>query len=140
MLNGICFLSSTTPSPLLLRPLAWPSCLTSLVRRELRLASFLASVESALEAEGSLDPLDPVSRVDVLDERDLVASRAALAGDDGARSKEILPDLEANSQQTIQKSHTGYSILTLYQRLPYLAITLSLLPIQFLYHLQSVAE
>lgn len=33
-----------------------------------------------------------------------------------------------------------YYMLTLYHRTPYLPTTLSLLPIQFLYHLQSVAE
>ena len=39
------------------------------------------------------DALDAVRRVDILDERDLVAGGAALAGGDGAVGEEELPDL-----------------------------------------------
>jgi hypothetical protein len=39
------------------------------------------------------DALDSVSRVDVLDESDLVAGGTTLAGDDGRVGKEELPDL-----------------------------------------------
>lgn len=40
-----------------------------------------------------VDALDTMRRVDVLDKGDLVASRGSLAGDDGRRSEEVLPDL-----------------------------------------------
>ena len=40
-----------------------------------------------------MDTLDSVGGVDVLDERDLIAGGASLAGDDGAVGKEVLPDL-----------------------------------------------
>jgi len=54
----------------------------------------LASCKTALKTELAGYALDSVERVDVLDERDLVASCATLAGDDGAVSKEELPDAE----------------------------------------------
>ena len=40
-----------------------------------------------------------VRRVDVLDERDLVAGRRALAGDDGRVGQEVLPNLLHTSHQ-----------------------------------------
>lgn len=50
-------------------------------------------LEGAAEAVLRGDALDPVGRVEVLDNRDLVARGTALARDDGGVGKEELPDL-----------------------------------------------
>jgi hypothetical protein len=42
----------------------------------------LAGIESAGETELAMDTLDTMSRVDVLDQSDLIASCGSLAGDD----------------------------------------------------------
>lgn len=58
----------------------------------------------ALECELGLNTLDTVSRIDVLDHRDLVAGGGALAGDDGRIGKEVFPDLDRSEnvwKQTI---------------------------------------
>jgi hypothetical protein len=96
----------------------------------------LASSESTGKGELSLDSLDSVNRVDVLDEGKLVASGGALAGDDGGVSKEEFPNLCI----LVIHQPNMMSEPTLYHLLPYLALTLSLLAIQFLYHLHKVAE
>ena len=49
--------------------------------------------QSAREAELGGDSFDAVRGVDVLDERDLVACCAALAGDDGRVGEEVFPYL-----------------------------------------------
>ena len=49
------------------------------------------------KAELGVDTLNAVRGVDVLDQGDLVASRGALARDDGGVCKEVLPDLEPTS-------------------------------------------
>lgn len=50
--------------------------------------------------------LNTVGRVDVLDQRDLVASSTTLAGDDGGVSKEELPDLFTNVECQRALSYT----------------------------------
>lgn len=45
------------------------------------------------KTELGLDTINTVGRVDVLDEGELPAGRTTLAGGDGGRSKEVLPDL-----------------------------------------------
>lgn len=49
--------------------------------------------KSARQIELVGNTLDTVSRVDVLDQDDLEAGGATLAGDDGRGSKEVLPNL-----------------------------------------------
>jgi hypothetical protein len=53
----------------------------------------LAGIESAGETELALDTLDTVSRVDVLDQSDLIASCGSLAGDDRGVGEEEFPNL-----------------------------------------------
>lgn len=60
---------------------------------ESRLASSLASLESALEGKLSWNALHTMCRVDVLDEGDLVARRTTLARGDNTVGKEVFPDL-----------------------------------------------
>lgn len=69
-----------------------------LATRERVLAGLLASLQRTAETIGVVDTLNTVSRVDVLDESDLVASSGTLAGNDGAVSEEELPDLESHCQ------------------------------------------
>lgn len=57
------------------------------------------SRQRALEPKLARHALNAVRRVDVLDQRDLVAGRAALARDDGAVGEEVLPYLR-KSQKT----------------------------------------
>lgn len=77
--------------------------------------------------------------VDVLDEGDLVACRGTLAGGDGGEGKEVFPYLFP--LLAIPTYHNeAKKKLTLNHLFPYLATTLSWLPIQFLYHFQRVAE
>lgn len=109
-----------------------------LARREGVLAGLLAGLERTAEAVCVVNSFNTVGRVDVLNEGDLVASRRTLAGDDGAVGEEELPDLQQQCQRTA--SFQQRNKLTLNQRSPYLATTFSLFAIQFLYHLQRVAE
>lgn len=104
---------------------------------KIRLNINLASSEGARKTELRRDSLDTMSRVNVLDQGDLVAGGGALTGDDGGGGKEEFPDLYV-SLAIIQK-HPSYRH-TRNHLLPYLATTFSLLPIQFRYHLQRVAE
>jgi hypothetical protein len=53
----------------------------------------LASCESCGQTELSVDTIDTVSGVQVLDQGDLVASCTSLSGNDGGVSQEVLPDL-----------------------------------------------
>lgn len=92
----------------------------------------------AMEAELRGDALDTMRRVDVLDQRDLEASGAALAGGDGGVGEEVLPDLVLSV--VILERDQGGSGRTRNHRLPYLASTFSRLPIQLRYHRHSVAE
>lgn len=108
-----------------------------LCHREARLASLLASIERTLQTKLAIDALNTVRRVDVLDQSDLVASRATLAGDDGAVGKEVFPYLRTCQQASFPDTCRRR---TLNHLAPYLATTCSLLPIQFLYHLHRVAE
>lgn len=64
-----------------------------LVRGEDSLCDVLCSVKSARETELGVNTLDTVSRVDVLNHGDLVASGGTLTGDDGRVGKEVFPDL-----------------------------------------------
>ena len=98
-------------------------------------------LETALESVLGRNTLDTVSGVDVLDQGDLEAGGTALARGNGGVGQEIFPNLSQpvstfskSCQEVIERQ------LTLNQRLPYLASTLSLLPSQFRYHLQRVAE
>jgi hypothetical protein len=96
-----------------------------------------------MQAKLTGDTLDSVLGVEILDQHNLVACCTALSGDDGRAGKEVLPYLRAKNQQlrlrvSIQTMQLGE--LTRNHRLPYLASTLPLLAIQFLYHLHSVAE
>ncbi len=104
---------------------------------EQRLASYFSGIESPRKRKLGVDTLDTVSRVDVLDQGNLVAGCSSLTGRDGGISKEKLPDLQTISYE-LKNSRLGK--LTLYHLAPYLALTLSWLAIQFLYHLQRVAE
>jgi hypothetical protein len=54
----------------------------------------LARRKTAHQAELTRHALDPMRAVDVLDKRNLVACRAALATDDGAVREEVFPDAE----------------------------------------------
>lgn len=85
--------------------------------------------------------------VDVLDEGELPASGTTLAGGDGRGGQEVFPDLKSKSlvkcskgmireESEIKENHEH----TLNHLFPYLASTLSLLPIQLRYHLHRVAE
>jgi hypothetical protein len=105
--------------------------------RESSFASGFASIESSSEGELSGNTFNAVSRVYVLDQRDLVASCGALTRDDSGVGKEEFPDLCIISLSTTQQNKWP---LTLYHLLPYFAKTFSELAIQFLYHLQRVAE
>ena len=67
--------------------------------REGSLCNVLGSLEGARQTELGVDALDTVSRVDVLDHGDLVASGGTLARDDGGVGKEVFPDLLKVSQQ-----------------------------------------
>lgn len=58
------------------------------------------SLASPVQAELRADALDTVRRVDVLDQGDLPAGGAALAGGDGRVGEEVLPDLEDVSAET----------------------------------------
>ena len=60
-----------------------------------RLASSLAGLERARESKLGWDALDTVRRVDILDERDLVACRTTLARGDGTVREEVLPNLQS---------------------------------------------
>lgn len=62
-------------------------------RGEDSLCDVLCSLESARETELSVNTIGTVSRVDVLDHGDLVASGGTLARDDGRVGKEVFPDL-----------------------------------------------
>lgn len=53
----------------------------------------LGSSHSTLETKLRSGALNPVNRVDVLHQRDLVARCRSLAGNDGGIGKEVLPDL-----------------------------------------------
>jgi hypothetical protein len=53
----------------------------------------LAGSKGARETELSWDPLDAVSRIDVLDESNLVAGGRTLTGDDSGGGQEVFPDL-----------------------------------------------
>jgi len=53
----------------------------------------LISLKRTMEAVLAVDALDTMGRVDVLDHSDLIASSAALAGDDGGIGQEEFPDL-----------------------------------------------
>lgn len=99
----------------------------------------LGSSQRARQVVLGIDTLNTVSRVDVLDKGDLVASRGTLSGGNGGESEEIFPNLDIQISGCNQLQR-GREKLTLNQRFPYLATTLSWLPIQFLYHLQIVAE
>lgn len=57
------------------------------------LCNILGSLESARKTELGVDAFDTVSRVDVLDHGDLVASGGTLTGDDGGVGEEVFPDL-----------------------------------------------
>lgn len=111
---------------------------------EQSLSGGLCSLQSARETVCARDTLDTVHRVDVLDQSDLVAGGGALAGDDGRVGKEELPDLCCERGQSVQMHLATYQEkgrkLTRNHRMPYLAMTLSLLPIQLRYQRQMVAE
>ena len=62
---------------------------------EKRPRSSSASLQCALQAVLALHTFDPMGRVDVLHQRDLVAGCAALPGHDGAGSEEIFPYLQS---------------------------------------------
>lgn len=100
----------------------------------------LASAQSTRESELARHTFDAVGRVDILDQDDLVASCRSLAGDDGRVSKKKIPDLYVcqHASRTLRASCEFKH--TLNHRPPYFAMTFSLFPIQFLYHLQRVAE
>jgi hypothetical protein len=114
-------------------------CLHCLLRAfgESSLASGFAGIESPSERELGGNTFDAVSRVYVLDQCDLVAGCAALTRDDSGVGKEEFPDLCIISWSSTQSNKSS---LTLYHLLPYFAKTFSELAIQFLYHLQRVAE
>lgn len=61
--------------------------------REQVLRRGFASLQRSLEVELRLHALNTMRGVDVLHQRNLVASRGALAGDDGAVGEEVLPYL-----------------------------------------------
>lgn len=110
---------------------------TLLANWEDGLASFLCSIEGTGQAVRVGNALDTVGGVDVLDESDLVAGGATLTRDDGAVCEEVFPDLDIHQQYSLLMFENR---LTRYHLMPYLATILSLFPIQFLYHLQRVAE
>jgi hypothetical protein len=68
-------------------------CHLVLVLGEQRLIGSLADLKSPGQRELSVNPLDAVSGVQVLDECDLIAGSGALARNDGGVSKEEFPDL-----------------------------------------------
>jgi hypothetical protein len=100
---------------------------------ELGLAGSKGSRQTVL----GIDTVNTVNSVQVLDKSDLEACSGTLARRNCGVSKEVLPDLQMISAHvwTVQCGK-----LTRYQRLPYLAVTLSLFASQLRYHLQSVAE
>lgn len=62
--------------------------------REAALANVVdSSLAGSSKTELSVDALDTVSRVDVLDKGNLPAGSTTLAGSDGRGSEEVLPDL-----------------------------------------------
>jgi len=79
--------------------------LCSLRTRKERLPSRLTSLQGALEIELSLHTLDPMGGIDILDQGNLVASRAPLSRDDSAVGQEILPYLSnpSSAQRYSQK-------------------------------------
>jgi hypothetical protein len=68
-------------------------CQLILVFGERRLVGSLAGLKSPGQRELSVNALDAVSGVQVLNEGDLIASSGALARNDGGVSKEEFPDL-----------------------------------------------
>jgi cyclopropane fatty-acyl-phospholipid synthase-like methyltransferase len=81
--------------------------------RERRLASRLASSQSAAKTVLAVHTLDSVRGVDVLNKRDLVAGSAALTRGDGAVGKEVLPDLDCELARCVSQ-HPSSGSLTLY--------------------------
>ena len=105
-----------------------------------------SGLTSGSETELSLDAVDAVGGVDVLDEGELPAGGTTLARGDCRGSQEVLPDLVKVSKiKDIGPSSRGGKCesdakLTRNHLLPYLASTLSLLPIQLRYQRHKVAE
>ena len=66
-------------------------------RWEESLASRLGGIESPGKRELGVDALNTVSRVDILDQGDLVAGGTSLTRDDGGIGKEEFPNLECVS-------------------------------------------
>ena len=85
-----------------------------------------------------VDSVDAVARVEVLDNHHLEAGGGTLAGSNGRVCQEELPDLARVS------FHVGEELmlarLTLNHFSPYVDLTFSAFPSQFLYHLQRVPE
>ena len=100
------------------------------------LASSLGSGQGALEAVLGLDAIDAVCGVEVLDDDDLEAGGGALSRGDGRVGQEDFPDLSLSVSVFVKCSVER----TLNQRSPYLALTFSAFPSQFLYHRQRVPE
>lgn len=65
--------------------------------REESLASDLGGIESSRKGELGINAFNAVSRVDVLDQRDLVTGGASLTGGDSGIGKEEFPYLESIS-------------------------------------------
>lgn len=72
------------------------SSVTSNILQAIRCSIDLGCCQGSCQAKLIRNPFYPVRGIDVLDQGDLVASRRALAGDDGRVGKEVLPDLESH--------------------------------------------
>jgi hypothetical protein len=119
-----------------IKRLCWNQYDLVLVLGEQRLVGGFAGLKGPRERELGVNALDTMGGVQVLDKGDLVAGCGALTRDDGGVGEEEFPDLVCQ-----QCPGSRWVIkLTLYHLLPYFAKTFSLLAIQFLYHLQRVAE
>ena len=106
---------------------------------QLGLAGLAASLKSTGQAVLRRDTVDTVGRVEVLHNDHLVAGSHTFAGSDDGPGEEKLPNLLRVRIDDLDEriDHGG---LTLYQRLPYLALIASKLPTQLRYHLQRVPE
>lgn len=70
--------------------LLWPQRLSDLISQAtsnilqaIRCSIDLGRCQCSSQAKLTRDPFDPVCRIDVLDQGDLITSRGALTGDDG---------------------------------------------------------
>lgn len=86
-----------------------------------------------------VNTIDAMCCIEILHNDDLETSRRALPGSNSGVGQEDLPDLKEKVSVSFETCLNRCK-LTRNQRTPYLALTFSSFPSQFLYHRQSVPE